>query len=224
MSKLSEITLGELADLIAARVVAAMRDDAGFAAEDKAAAKSVVDRLIVDGTDGGSYTLAELEAIDRDELVTIAAELGVAHTPKARKPTIIDGILSAIQPDASIPLTDEQEPEDEDDEEEFDDELDDEPESDDDDEEDEEDEEEPDDDEPDEPDDDEPDDDESDEEEDEEDEEEDDDEPEDDDDDFWTEDELSDKSLGELRAIAKDYDIDTKGMSKDAVIQAILTD
>lgn len=45
----------------------------------------------------------------------------------------------------------------------------------------------------------------------------------DDDGDFFSEDDLNEKTLGELRAIAKDYGIPTKGLNRVQIIEAILT-
>lgn len=57
-----------------------------------------------------------------------------------------------------------------------------------------------------------------------EDDDEDEDEPEEDDEesDEWTEDELKAKAIGELKAIARDYDIATKGLKKAEIITAIM--
>jgi folate-binding Fe-S cluster repair protein YgfZ len=43
-----------------------------------------------------------------------------------------------------------------------------------------------------------------------------------DDDEFWTEAELNQKTIGELKAIARDYDIPTKGMKAPQIVQAII--
>lgn len=39
---------------------------------------------------------------------------------------------------------------------------------------------------------------------------------------YWTKAELDKKTLGELKSIAKDYDVDPKGLGKPALIKAIL--
>jgi hypothetical protein len=49
-------------------------------------------------------------------------------------------------------------------------------------------------------------------------------EDEEDDEDFWTEEELSEKTIGELRAIAKDYEIPTTGKKPAQIIKAILAE
>lgn len=46
----------------------------------------------------------------------------------------------------------------------------------------------------------------------------------DDDDEFWTEAELKAKAIGELKSIAKDYGITSKGMGKSELIEAILSE
>ena len=175
--------------------------------------------LVVSKTEPGSeYTRDELESLDRSEVVEIAASLELSHGARAHTSKIIDLILEA-QGDEDEDF-DEEDLEDEDLEgEEDDDEADEDLEDDDSDE----DEDDDDSDDEDDSDDDEEDEDLDDDEDDEEDE--DDDESDDEEDDeFWTEDELKAKAIGELKAIAREYDIETTGLKKDALIKAIMTE